>query len=140
MSESRLFVDTNILAYAYDVTSGKKHEVAKELLNKLWENKLGVISVQVLQELSTTLLKKIPKPLSVDTVIEISTDLLVWKTISNDGALLLEALSILKRSKISIWDALIVAAAKRGECSTIYSEDLNHGGKIAGVQIMNPFV
>lgn len=26
------FVDTNVLVYAYDISAGRKHEVAKELL------------------------------------------------------------------------------------------------------------
>ncbi len=45
------FVDTNILVYAYDLSSGKKHKTAQALVKKLWESESGCISVQVLQEL-----------------------------------------------------------------------------------------
>lgn len=48
--DSRQFVDTNILIYAYDVTGGEKHHQAKQLLQDLWQSKQGCLSIQVLQE------------------------------------------------------------------------------------------
>ncbi|AMM40220.1 twitching motility protein PilT [Candidatus Desulfofervidus auxilii] len=41
--------------------------------------------------------------------------------------------------KISFWDALIVAAAQRAVCKILFTEDLSHGMKIAGIEIVNPF-
>ena len=46
-------------------------------------------------------------------------------------------MSILNR--ISLRDALVVAAAESAKCSTLYSEDLNPGQIIRGVRIENPF-
>jgi predicted nucleic acid-binding protein len=40
--------------------------------------------------------------------------------------------------RISFWDALIVAAAEQAQAAQIYSEDLNPGQSIAGIQIINP--
>jgi len=57
------FCDTNLIVYAYDVTAGRKHEVAGDLLARLWESGNGVISIQVLQELFVALTRKIPRPL-----------------------------------------------------------------------------
>lgn len=31
------FVDTNVLVYAYDDTAARKHDVAKALIERLWE-------------------------------------------------------------------------------------------------------
>ena len=42
-------------------------------------------------------------------------------------------------SKISFWDALIVAVAIRSGARQVLSEDLNAGQAIAGVTIRNPF-
>ncbi len=42
------FVDTNILLYAY-VATGEKHEAASELVERLWRDRRGAISVQALQ-------------------------------------------------------------------------------------------
>ena len=52
MPEDKAFIDTNIIIYAYDVTAGKKHETASIILTDLWDSGLGVISTQVLQDLS----------------------------------------------------------------------------------------
>lgn len=46
-------------------------------------------------------------------------------------------ISILKR--LSIWEGLIVAAALQRGCTVLYSEDLNHGQRIRGVEVRNPF-
>lgn len=61
--ETRTFVDTNVLVYAHDVDAGNKHEIARELLRRLWENRQGVMSTQVLQEFYVTVTRKLPKPL-----------------------------------------------------------------------------
>ena len=56
-----------------------------------------------------------------------------------DGALVLEASRIGERYQISHFDAQIVAAAKRMECPTIFSEDLSDGQIYDGVKVVNPF-
>ncbi len=50
MPGEKVFLDTNIIIYAYDVSAGAKHEIAQELLVDLWNSGLGVLSTQVLQE------------------------------------------------------------------------------------------
>lgn len=44
-----------------------------------------------------------------------------------------------RRSRISYWDALVVAAAKRARCTRILSEDLSPGQSYDGVVVVNPF-
>ena len=44
------------------------------------------------------------------------------------------------RYRISFWDALIVAAARKAGASVLYSEDLNHGQTFGSVQVLNPFL
>jgi len=46
----KVFIDTNILLYAYDRDAGVKHEIARELIRHRWEDTSGVISIQVLSE------------------------------------------------------------------------------------------
>jgi len=43
------------------------------------------------------------------------------------------------QNKLGFWDALVVASASASECRVVYSEDLNHGQTVLGVQIQNPF-
>lgn len=43
-------------------------------------------------------------------------------------------------SSTSFYDSLILAAAIEARCGTLYSEDLQHGQKIEGVEIVNPLL
>ena len=40
---------------------------------------------------------------------------------------------------LSFWDAMIVRAAVRGGCDVLFTEDLQHGQVIDGVEVRNPF-
>ena len=55
------------------------------------------------------------------------------------AGLLSTALSIGSESGFSFYDSLIVAAAVEAECNVLLTEDLQHGRKIRGVEIRNPF-
>ncbi|GEM_PF-3263896 len=46
----KVFVDTNILIYAYDMDVADKRDSALAVARALWEQESGVISTQVLQE------------------------------------------------------------------------------------------
>jgi predicted nucleic acid-binding protein len=50
------------------------------------------------------------------------------------------ALDITERRHFSIYDALIVAAALRADCTVLYTEDLQHSQRIETLTIKNPFV
>ena len=41
---------------------------------------------------------------------------------------------------ISFYDALIVASAIEAGCNILYSEDMQHGRRIGGLAIVNPFL
>lgn len=47
----RCFVDTDILVYAHDRSTGVKHRRARTLIEQLWNSGKGELSTQVLQEL-----------------------------------------------------------------------------------------
>jgi predicted nucleic acid-binding protein len=53
--------------------------------------------------------------------------------------LILDALDLSNRNQLSTWDALIVTSASARRCTAIWSEDLNPGQKILGVEVKNPF-
>lgn len=42
-------------------------------------------------------------------------------------------------NKIFIWDSLVVVAAARSGAARLFTEDLNDGQIILGVEILNPF-
>ena len=57
--ESDLFLDTNILVYAYDRSAGSKHTISQKLVEDCWGNGNGCLSLQVLQEFYVTVTQKI---------------------------------------------------------------------------------
>ncbi len=140
MKEDKVFLDTNILVYAYDVSSGSKHDIARNIVADLWNFRTGVLSIQVLQELFVTVTKKIPKPLDVKTTRDIVRDFLLWEVVDNDGELMMAAMDVQMKYSYAFWDSLIVAAAIKSGASTLLTEDLNNGQIIEGFMIKNPFM
>ncbi len=134
----KYFVDTNILVYAHDTAAGAKHERAKALVEQLWRDRTGVVSTQVLQELTVNLRRKARKPLDTKATREVITDYLTWQVVVNSGDSILEALELEERYQVSFWDALVIHAAQAAGVDTLYSEDLSDRRRYGGVQVVNP--
>jgi predicted nucleic acid-binding protein len=139
MTGDKIFLDTNIIIYAYDSTAGEKYKKAKKILADLWVSGLGIVSTQVLQEFFVNVTKKIPNPLNIKLAKEIVADLLKWDVVVNDGESILKSVEIILKYKYSFWDAMIIEAAIKGGAVLLLSEDLSDGQKIKGVTIKNPF-
>ena len=135
---ARYFLDTNILMYAHDASTGAKHELAKALVEELWRDRAGVVSTQVLQELAVNLRRKASRPLDGKAVREIVADYLTWQVVVNSGDSILEALDLEARHHISFWDALVVHAAQVSGAEVLYSEDLSDGQIYGSLRVVNP--
>jgi predicted nucleic acid-binding protein len=136
MSDKR-FVDTNLLVYAHDLSTGRKHDKARELIESLWGDRSGVLSTQVLQELYVSL-RKAPRPLPPTEARQIVAEYLRWEIVVNTGESVLEAVDLEMRYRLSFWDALIVQAAAASGAKTLYSEDLSHDQVYGTVRVVNP--
>ena len=136
----RFFVDTNILVYAHDAGSQAKHDAAGALLERLWEDRSGALSTQVLQEFCVNVRRKAAHPMSAAEVRQVVEDYLCWTVVVNDGSAILRGLELAERFRISFWDALIVDAAHQSRSSVLYSEDLNHGQAYGPTTVVNPFL
>jgi predicted nucleic acid-binding protein len=135
----KLFVDTNILIYAYDLDAGAKHKQAAELIRSLWENRSGVLSTQVLQEFYVNVTQKIPKPVPLAAARGIIDAYRAWQVEVNTVATVLLASEYQERNRLSFRDSMIVAAAVQGGAAVLLTEDLNAGQLIEGVEVRNPF-
>lgn len=140
MKGDRTFIDTNIIIYAYDNSAGEKQKKASGILAGLWESGNGLISSQVLEELFVNITRKIPNPLPVKEARSLVRDLSTWPTVIIDGALVIDAIDISIKHRLSFWDSLIIASASKSGASILYSEDLGHKMTIEGVTVINPFV
>lgn len=133
------FVDTNILVYAEDRDAKEKHEVARDLVVELWNERSGVLSVQVLQELYVTVTRKLKRPLSAARAFEMVDEYLTWTIVDNAGRLLKSAIELQQKAQLSFWDAMVVQAAIESGCDRLYSEDLNAGQRFGSLVVVNPF-
>ena len=136
MSASK-FLDTNILLYAYDLDAPAKRAVALGLVEQGWAALGGTaISVQVLQEMHVNLARQ---GISQTAATQIVRDYMAWPVVDHTLDLLQAGLDEQTRWKISLWDALILAAARTAGASELITEDFNHGQNYDGVRAVNPF-
>ncbi|HRR14229.1 MAG TPA: PIN domain-containing protein [Thermoanaerobaculia bacterium] len=135
----RAFVDTNVLVYAHDRGAGEKNARARELVERLWRERTGVVSTQVLQELYVNVRRKASAPVSAPEARALVEDYLAWPLVVNDGATILQAVAIEERFGLSFWDALVVASAQEAGVEVLWSEDLNDGQAYGSVVVRNPF-
>ena len=86
-----------------------------------------------------TVTRKIGRPLAADEATEIVEDFLSWDVIANDGEAVLQAIKIQIEEKVSFWDALVVAAARKGGAEILLTEDLSDGRRFGDLIVRNPF-
>jgi predicted nucleic acid-binding protein len=140
MNVDRAFLDTNIFIYAAGQEGGAKSSIAEQLIDNMIDRGTGVISYQVVQEFLNVALKKFVHPLTDEQArLFISTTFRPMLAVQSSLGLYGEALAVSSRHQLSWYDSLIIAAAAEARCSVLYTEDLQHGAKIAGVRIENPF-
>jgi predicted nucleic acid-binding protein len=132
------FLDTNILLYAYDLDAPAKREVALEFLEHGWNNPgETALSVQVLQELHVNLCKQGLSPAEATKIV---CRYAAWPVVDTTLDLLQSGLAEQARWQISLWDALILAAARASGATELITEDLNHSQNYDGVKVINPFI
>jgi len=133
------FVDTNVLAYAHDKSETRKQPIAGALLEALWTSRTGFLSTQVLQEFYVVATRKFDPPMSRDAAREVVALYGTWPVVQVDVAIILTASQLEERNKLSFWDALVIQAARVGGAAVLVTEDLQHGRRIGGVRIEDPF-
>lgn len=134
----KVFLATDVLVAAEDVSAGAKARAAQELVLGHLSAGTGVISTQVLQEYFVVATRKIGVVSEVARrKIELFTG---FEVVGVTVPLLLSAVGLHRLRGLSLWDALVVRAAAVAGCKTLLSEDLSAGRNIEGVRVVNPFV
>lgn len=139
MTGDKIFLDTNVFVYAYDVSAGIKHKKAQEIIVALWDSGNGVLSTQVLQEFFMIVTKKIPNLLDPMIVKQIISDFLKWNVVVNNGETILKSIELHRKHYYSFWDSMIIQSAIDGNADILFSEDFADDKTIEGVKIKNPF-
>jgi predicted nucleic acid-binding protein len=139
---SGVLIDSNIFIYALDPADPAKHDRALRLIEDVTQRGDLVLSVQVLNEVSWTLLRQGARfGIGPETIREIIGEIILSaRVVSLTPDLTLLALTSTIRHGLSFWDGLIWAAAHRYRLETIYTEDFQHNRQVEGVRFVNPFV
>lgn len=128
------FIDTNVILYL--TSSDEKKAVRSEQLI----GQGGTISVQVLNELTNVARRKMQMPWpETRALLSIVRSLLAVQplTIETHEA----GLRLAERYALSVYDAMIAAAALEADCETLWSEDMQNGMVLEGrLRIANPFL
>jgi predicted nucleic acid-binding protein len=132
MHASRFF-DTNILIYAFAADDPRSLR-AESLISEG-----GVIGVQVLNEFTNVTHRKLRWHWDqIEASLEVVEELL-GPVAPLTAAIHARAVILARERKLSVYDALIVAAAHDAGCKILFSEDLQHGQKFGTLTIENPF-
>ena len=138
MSDASL-IDTNVIIYLLGDSDPAKRERAEQLVLAGLRDKSVCISQQVVQESLNVALRKLKFSVE-DAERVLNRILLPLCKVLPPEPLYREALRVQARYQYSFYDALIISAALKLGCKTLYSEDLQHGQQIEQLRIVNPFV
>jgi predicted nucleic acid-binding protein len=131
-----VFLDTNIVVYAFDGADPAKQRIAIEVLET--GDRL-VVSTQVLLETWWVLTRRLAEPLDEDDASKVIDELCALPVVSTDPELVRRAVETSRRFEIAVWDALIIEAARVAGCRRVLSEDLQSGQDFDDVVVSNPF-
>jgi len=132
----KIFIDTNLLIYSISTDyakSAKVEQVFRKPLN-------FYVSTQIINEFVHTCYRKnLLSAADVKRVVE--EFLLFFELVVIEENTIRSALELKQRYGYSWYDSLVIAAALENECSTLLSEDLQHGQIIDDrLTILNPFI
>jgi len=137
----RFFLDTNVFVYWFDRRAPAKVRRATQLIRRAAATRKGIVSYQVVQEFFNVALRRFAQPMAVAEAEQyLATVFRPLMAVHSSQSLYAEALRLSERYRLSWDDSLILAAAIEGQCSVLYSEDLQHGQRFETLQVENPFL
>ena len=137
----KFFLDTNIFVYSFDETAKDKQQQARELIKSGLRTGNGHISFQVIQEFFNVATKKFAVPMSLLSSKEYLDKIFMqFEVVYPDADYVKTGLDIAATTGYSFYDSLIISAALKAGCDTLYTEDLQNGQKIQNLTIVNPFI
>ncbi len=133
MSAAERFFDTNVILYLLSGDDARADRAEKEL------SAGGVVSVQVLNEFASVASRKLK--MSIAEIREVlATIRAVCAIVPISEETHDVGLQVAERYGLSVYDAMIVAAALLAGCKTVMSEDMQDGQILEGrLQVQNPF-
>ncbi len=137
---SRSFFDTSVLLYLFDDSVPERKARAQEVFCEELEAGRAILSTQVLQEFYVNVTRKLAEPLKPEVAKAQVEDFARLPLVRVNEAMILAAIDRHRNMSLSFWDALILEAALRCGADRLLTEDLQHGQKVEGLRVENPFL
>lgn len=134
----RCFLDTNVLVYFHDPSDSRKQAIAQGTLREQMTGGGPVISSQVLQEFCVAVQRR--RLLTPALTLAAATEFAHYCPYATTAEAVLAGVALAQRHQLSVWDGLIVQAALDAGCTTLLTEDLQHGQRFGALQVINPFL
>lgn len=138
-----IFLDTSVMAYAFDEGETKKRRIAMEIVSSIFEKKIkGTLSNQILLELFLVLTRKMKPPLTKEMASDIVKELIRsdgWKKVNYTYKTVHDALDIVEFHNVSLTDAIIARTAIENKVTKIFTENEREFSRIPNIKVVNPF-
>ena len=137
--KDKIFIDSNILIYAYSLNDIEKYEKSKFVIFKDKKKNPKIISTQSINEFTATLTKA---KIDTETIKSYFYEIVKSFHVVNVDLKMIEfSYYIIDKYCLSWWDALLISTALYNDCDMFYSEDLQHNQIIENkIMIFNPLI
>jgi predicted nucleic acid-binding protein len=136
MTTERYTLDTNILIYAMDRSAGAKHRLAVEIVDCSIERPC-VLTLQSLAEFVHAVTRKNLVPRQ-DAVAQARDWRAAFQIVAADPEALDVAYTAMLAGSFGLFDALLLATARRAGCAIVLSEDMGDGATLDDITVRNP--
>ena len=137
MSGENFTLDTNVLVYSVDLTAGRRHHLAKDIVARASVGRC-CLTLQAISEFFAVVTRKgMMTRAEAVPIAEAMIDL--FPTAAVSAVAVRAALATAATGHASYWDALLVHTAGEAGCTAVLTEDLAADTTLAGVRVINPF-
>lgn len=137
----RIFFDTNIICYAFDLAEPAKRKACERLLYDVFIGETaGVVSNQVLGEVFNASVAKLRMP--ADKVRVVVKSLILsekWEKINYTANTIYRTIASSESGNVPFWDLLIAETMKENGVAKIMTENEKDFVGIPGIKVINPF-
>jgi predicted nucleic acid-binding protein len=130
-------LDSNVVLYAEGLNDVFRRDVANRLVTSVGISNV-LLPLQALGEAVNVLTKRL-RLKKADAVAMLTPWLNGVATQDTTRAVFEDAMKLVAQHQFQVWDAIILAAAKAGGASVLFSEDMQDGFLWDDVLILNPF-
>jgi predicted nucleic acid-binding protein len=130
-------LDTNVLVYSIDIQAGRRHVLAREIVDEAIDRNCR-LTLQAVSEFYAAVTRK-QSLVGRDAAAHAAELLLLFPTSTASAGPVQAALALSMAGRASYWDALLIATAAEAGCTAILTGELADGTDLLDVRIVNPF-